>query len=193
MDNPYTTSAAYTPEEFEQHVQCLIQKSGVGLESFETTRREKLQGCDGEYEIDVVARFEALNTRFIVLIECKHHRNPIKREIVQILADRIRSCGAHKGMIFSTVRFQRGAVEYALRHGIALVKVTDAEPVYFNRSGDSTNEIPTRKGGWLVREGKANKVRYSAFDIWNVSLLMEAFNEEVADKAAVAIEFDEDY
>ena len=39
-----------------------------------------------EYEIDVVARFTILEgAEIVVLIECKHYKNSIKRELVQTL------------------------------------------------------------------------------------------------------------
>ena len=58
-----------------------------------------------------------------VLIECKRYGRPVEREKVAVLADKLRALGAHKGMMFSTSGFQKGALTYAQKHGIALVKV----------------------------------------------------------------------
>lgn len=91
---------------------------------------EELSANDGLYKIDVTARFEALGVEFLILIECKHHRYPIKREVVQILYDKIRATGAHKGILFATVGFQRGAIEYAKSHGIALVRIVEGKLTY---------------------------------------------------------------
>jgi restriction system protein len=114
-------------------------------------------------KIDVTARFTALDTNFLVLIECKHHKHPIKRDVIQVLRDRLESIGAQKGMVFSTVRFQSGAVEYAKAHNIALIKVTDSEPIVFNRAGGNFDhdKIPTRKGAWLVHLNDDNKIMNS--------------------------------
>jgi restriction system protein len=95
------------------------------LPELKVQRLEKLQASDGVYEIDVTARFEVLGARFLVLIECKNHKNPIKREVVQVLYDRIRAVGAHKGMIFSTAKFQKGAIEFARAHNIALLQIVE--------------------------------------------------------------------
>ena len=119
--------ASMSAEEFEIEVMKRIEDTGNLLHAFRVSHREKLNGVDGDYEIDIVARFESLGVHFTVLIECKHHKHPIKREVVQILYDRIRSTGAHKGIIFSTAQFQKGAVNYAKTHGIALFWVSEEE------------------------------------------------------------------
>jgi len=138
LDHPLTL----TPQQFELEVKNLIEKSGLGLSQFNVQRLEKLKGTDGEYEIDVTARFRALDSDFIVLIECKHHRHPIKRDTVQVLYDRIRAVGAHKGMIFSTATFQSGAIEYARAHGTALVQIADGRTSFASRGyADSKPQI----------------------------------------------------
>jgi restriction system protein len=86
-----------TPEEFEQKVAKQITLRGITLSEFKVQRLEKNQAADGVYEIDVTARFEALGGSCLVLIECKHHKTPIKREVVQILYDRLRAVGAQRG------------------------------------------------------------------------------------------------
>lgn len=58
----------------------------------------------------------------------------MKREAVQVLKDRLGSVGAQKGFLVSTARFQRGAIEYAQLHGIALVQLIEGRSTYFTRS-----------------------------------------------------------
>lgn len=134
-----------SPVEYEKAVAEMLLASRHGLTDFEVTHREVMQGQDGEYEIDVVARFTALGGDFKVLVECKHHKNPVKRDIVQVLKDRLQSTGSQKGMIFSTSGFQSGAIEYAISHGIALVKFMDASTTYLARS-----EGAIRKPDWIA-------------------------------------------
>jgi restriction system protein len=39
-----------------------------------------------EYEIDAVARFTIFGeAEIVVLVECKHHKHPIKREALMVL------------------------------------------------------------------------------------------------------------
>jgi restriction system protein len=145
-----------SPAEFEAEVAKLIRKQGIGLASFEVKRLEVISGADGAYEIDITARFEALSASFLVLIECKQHKNPIKREVVQILHDKLRAVGGHKGMIFSTARFQRGAIEYAQSHGIALVRIVDRRIyILHSRIGDH----PCYEG-WIISLNEDGKKHY---------------------------------
>ncbi|MGP3790676.1 restriction endonuclease [Pseudomonas sp. B392_1p] len=80
----------------------------------------------------------------MVLIECKKYSSPIERETVQVLHDKVRSLGAHKGMLFTTTGFQSGAIKYAKAHGIALIRVTSGSASYQTRSA-----IPVEPPTWL--------------------------------------------
>jgi restriction system protein len=152
IEEPFNIS----PERFEEEVEKLLRRSGIGLPEFKVQRLEKIQASDGVYEIDVTARFEVLGSSFLVLVECKHHKNPIKREVVQVLYDRIRAVGAHKGMIFSTASFQKGAVEFARAHKIALIKVIDGTSFrqMMTFSCATTNTLKLVLGGDLDGELK---------------------------------------
>jgi restriction system protein len=145
--------ATLTPKQFEEEVEKLVRKMGIDLKDFSVQRLEKIQGDDGIYEIDVTARFEAIGANFLVLIECKHHKHPIKREVVQVLFDRLRSVAGHKGMIFSTSAFQSGAIEFARAHGILLVQIADGRTAYLTRSFDQSPPLPEgapRYVGWII-------------------------------------------
>ncbi len=130
------------PEQFERMVVKFLSSLKGELREFSVQHRTPLAGPDGEFELDALARFEALGAEFLVVVECKHHKNPVKRELVQVLRDRVRSLSAHKGMLFSTGGFQSGAVEYALSQRIALVHFTEGGPVYETKSyGGSTGPM----------------------------------------------------
>jgi restriction system protein len=45
-------------------------------------------------------------------------------------------------MIFSTAQYQRGALEYAKAHGIALARVIDGSLLYESRSYDQRPVVP---------------------------------------------------
>jgi restriction system protein len=103
-----------SPEEYEREVVSWLQATEPALASFAVHHRMKLEGASGEYEFDAVAKFEVLNgATFLVLVECKRHSSPVKRDVILALEAKLRDVGAHKGMIFSTAGFQRGALEYA--------------------------------------------------------------------------------
>lgn len=132
----FERSFQISPEQYEQHVRSWLKSTAKTLQEFSSTHREVLPGSDGEYEIDIVVRFQALQTPFLVLVECKRHRRPIERDVVQVLNDRVRSVGANKGFLFSTSKFQSGALEYAVNHGIALIQLIDGNALIMGRSRD---------------------------------------------------------
>ena len=116
-----------SPTEFEKLVRDYFLEIGGNLKNFKAKHNVKLESFDGNYQIDVFAEFEALNTEIKILVECKKHKNKIKRETVQILYDKLRATGCHKGILFSTSGFQSGAEKFARKHGIALITVIEGK------------------------------------------------------------------
>ena len=132
MANP---NLEITAAEFERLVRDWILKQGGELTSLEVKHDVKVEAYDSTYQIDVLAQFQAFaGAEFIVLIECKKYRNAVERELVQVLHDKVRSVGAHKGMLFTTTGFQSGAIKYAKAHGIALVSIIEGAATYETRS-----------------------------------------------------------
>jgi restriction system protein len=127
--------SSLTPDGFERQVKAWIESVASPLESFQAKHLEDLAGADGDYAIDVTARFTAFGgASFLLLVECKRHKNPIKREVVQTLRDKQQSIGAQKAMVVSTSDFQSGAIEYARKHGIALVQIVNGQAAYIQNS-----------------------------------------------------------
>jgi hypothetical protein len=121
LDNPLLKM---TPENFEKYVCGVVRREKMALKDVSVTHLEFVKGMDGDYQMDLVATFVVLREAlFRVLIECKRYSNPIKRETVMILQQKLQSTGSQKGMVFSTSSFQRGATKFAKAHGIALVQV----------------------------------------------------------------------
>lgn len=139
---PEDINAEITPIEFELLVKEYLDNLGKELKTFKTTHDINLIRNDGEYQIDVFAEFEYLGVDFKILVECKRHKSSIKREVVQLLYDKLRATGAHKGIIFSTSGFQEGAHIFAKEHGIALIRIIEGRYTYFTRSLDSQQFNP---------------------------------------------------
>ena len=97
---PDEINANISPTEFELLVKEHLEGAGKELKDFKATHNVHLLKSDGEYQIDIYAEFEVLGPSFKVLVECKRHKNEIKREVIQILYDKLRATGAHKGMLF---------------------------------------------------------------------------------------------
>jgi hypothetical protein len=123
-----------TPAQFERFVVDLLEAVGPSFHDFEVNLHDTLDGVDGAYDFDATVRFGLGGMQFLVLVEAKQHKNPIKRELVQVLHDKLRSVGAHKAAMISTAPYQRGALEYAKAHGIALATITEGRFAYETRS-----------------------------------------------------------
>ena len=131
---PENINANISPTEFKLLVKEFLEGTGKELKNFNITHDAHLIASDGEYQIDVFAEFEVLGVTIAVLVECKRHKNEIKREVVQLLFDKLRATGAHKGIIFSTSSFQSGAFQFAKEHGIALIRVIEGRYTYITKS-----------------------------------------------------------
>jgi hypothetical protein len=148
--------ADISPDEFEQFVADVLSAGAPGLEGYRVTPHEVLEGTDGTYDFDATVRFSYLGADFLVVVEAKRHANAIKRELVQVLHSKMGSVGAQKAILVSTAAFQRGAINFAKTHGIALVRVSEGRFTYETRnaeltgppSGDEAREhgIPTYIG-----------------------------------------------
>jgi hypothetical protein len=130
--------ADINPAEFEQFVFELLDSVRPSVDALKVTLHDKIRGADGLYDFDATVRFGLGGMRFVVLIEAKRHKNPIKRELVQVLHDKLRSVGAQKAAMIATAPYQRGAIEYATKHGIALAMVTEGRFTFETRSVDQT-------------------------------------------------------
>ncbi|MFD6102661.1 restriction endonuclease [Nocardia salmonicida] len=133
-----------SPAEFEEWVVELFQAVQGQVDNLQVNLHEKIQGVDGEYDFDATVRFEFAGMTFLVIVEAKHHNHPIKRDVVSVLKDKMHSVGAHKGIIVATAPFQKGAVEYAKVHGIALLKVTEGRFTYETKAAEPPPAL-TRK------------------------------------------------
>lgn len=133
-----------SPTEFE--IRCRDILAGYaeseGLNDFTISHNVICPAHDTKYQIDVLASFTALGTTIKVLCECKRYKSPVKQEVVLALESKLHSLGAHKGIILSTSRFQKGAIEYAKAHGIALIHMTDHGPEHYSHSSGTTEEDP---------------------------------------------------
>ena len=126
--NPYREQYAnMTPVEFEEHCISLLN-SLSDFSSIHEVVIEHNRICasdDGEYQIDGYIEYIAFGVKHKVIVECKRHKAPIKRDIVAVLHAKLNSLGAQKGILMSTSGFQQGAITYAKEHGIALLQVLD--------------------------------------------------------------------
>lgn len=116
-----------SPEEFERFCMEVIKSYAEekGLKEFQIVNNIKKKSYDGIYQLDIYSSCTELGVKFELLYECKQYTSPVKREKVEILESRLRNLGMNKGVLLSTSGFQRGAIQFAKKHGISLIQVYD--------------------------------------------------------------------
>lgn len=134
-----------TPTEFEKHSLLILSEQIKNLDNCTFQHNKIIEVDDGNYQIDGYIEFEFMGIVYKTIVECKHYKSSIAREKVAILYDKIRACGAHKGVLVSSSNFQSGAIQYASKHGIALIQLTDSSSSYETRSlFTPTNKLSER-------------------------------------------------
>ena len=167
---PGAEQVEISPIEFELQVKTWLERAAGMVKGFKASHRTQVSGDSGEFEIDIEVRFEALGgAEFIVLVECKRHKNPIKRDVVMVLDGKLRDTGAHKGIIFSTSEFQRGALQYAAARGIATLTVRDGKTNYQTRAYGQRAEPPpwvhvSKFIAWFSTPGSSGGGHFSLVD-----------------------------
>ena len=139
-----------TSVDFEKYAIQILQQQMRGLDNCRFEHNKIVEVSDGNYQIDGYIEFDLMGVTYKTLVECKHYKSSIEREKVQILYDKLRACGAQKGILISSSSFQSGAITYATQHGIALVQLTESGNQYETRSMYNTivarNCIPFNNG-----------------------------------------------
>ncbi len=128
--------ADISPAEFEQFVADVLGAGGTDLANYTVQTHEVISGADGDFDFDATIRFSHLGMDYLTIVEAKRHKNPIKRELVQVLHSKAQSVGAHKAVMIATAPFQRGAIEFAKAHGIALVLVSEGRFTFETRAAE---------------------------------------------------------
>ncbi len=162
--NPYRELvASISPLEFE--VLCLEILNSYAeaehLSKFSIQHNVHIPTDDGIYQIDIYASFIAMGVEFKVITECKRYSNPVSREKVAVLNDKIRSIGAHKGIIISTCGFQSGTYDYAKKHGIALLQIIDKSVLHIMNAVYPKTEEQKRKINLMVEWSKCMPKYYA--------------------------------
>lgn len=122
------------PIDFEKYVLQILQSKTKGLDNVKIVHNKVVETYDGNYQLDGYIEFEVMGVVYKTIVECKHYKYPISREIVQKVYDNLRAVGAQKGIVVSTSNFQSGAITYAKAHGIALIQLAETEETFYTRS-----------------------------------------------------------
>ena len=87
----------------------------------------KLQGPDGERQIDVLVTHEHANVKYLTVIECKDYRGKLNVTHIDAFASKLVDVKASKGILVSRSGFSKTACQKAKRLGIELCMIDSAE------------------------------------------------------------------
>ena len=148
-----------TPEEYERTVLDWLRQNEQD-QVVTLLHREVVKGGGGDYQIDVTAELTIFGATLRILIECKKWRRPVERDHMLAFAMKVQDTGSHKGMMFATSGFQKGAIDFAATRGIATVVFLEGNANFVTASRWPT---PTTTrfgfpeyGGWFLRAKEGN-------------------------------------
>lgn len=87
-----------SPTDYERTVADPVRAAGHEVSDWRVEHLDPVEGVNGTYIIDVTMRFRLLGADYLTLFECKRHASPVKRKDIQVLHDKLRLIGAHKGL-----------------------------------------------------------------------------------------------
>jgi hypothetical protein len=75
-------------------------------------------------KVDVSFEYNIVGAKVVVLVECKCYNHSVPVEDVEEFYSKMDDIGAHKGIMVTTVGFQKGAIDVAKGRGIGLALLT---------------------------------------------------------------------
>ena len=76
-------------------------------------------------KVDVSFEMDLSGFKVLFLVECKHYNQNVGVAEIEEFRTKMDDIGAHKGIVFTTVGFQAGAVQTAKAYGIGLARLSD--------------------------------------------------------------------
>lgn len=166
-----------SPTDFEKYSLNILGEQTNHLDNCTFQHNKIIEVDDGNYQIDGYIEFNLMGITYKTIVECKHYKSAITREKVAVLYDKIRACGANKGILISSSNFQSGAIQYASKHGIALIQLTDSNTLYATRSMFNSSPILSRSSqsnGYsctgVMQTNNENKIDCSYLSSTNLAL-----------------------
>ena len=118
--------------DYESEV-CQVLEERIRREApgalFQIVHDRKILGKSGhEHQIDVSAELQLAGLKLLILAECKKYCKKVSIDDVLTFAKRMEDVSAQKGIMVTTVGFQKGAEVFAKASGISLVKKVPGAP-----------------------------------------------------------------
>lgn len=149
-------------------LQQMIEKeelpiNGKKSKLFKKKKYKTTDGSDSEIEIDVSIETylnDDSKPSILTLIECKNYSSAVDVSEVRDFYTRILQLNAHKGIMFSTAKFQEGAYKLANAKNIGLIRVGDDKSLDWILNRISTKEqykIDADIRNYVIEKGKKSE------------------------------------
>jgi hypothetical protein len=139
-----------TSDRYEQFTQKVISS----LAGVEVHHRRVYTGriSQRNIKVDVSFNYQVAGANLLFLVECKCYAHSVQVDDVEEFHSKIDDIGAHKGIMVTTVGFQKGAVKTAKGRGIALALLTkerqNGELRYVVNSAAPPKRMSTNERFW---------------------------------------------
>lgn len=138
-------------DNYEQFTQRVINS----LVDVEVHRHRTYTGQRSHRKIKVDVSFNytiSKGANVLFIVECKCYNHPVRVGHVEEFHSKIDDIGAHKGIMVTTVAFQKGAIKTAKGRGIALALLTSepqaGELVYVVNAANDGKPTPANLDFW---------------------------------------------
>ena len=123
-----------SPEHFEILVMRELRKTGLEVSALSVHRRVTLTDDERGYLVELKGAVGTPGAARPALIACLRQSRPIGAADLSTFAAHLRETAVEFGLLFGAGDFDRGAVQAAAAHGIALFRVADGRAA-FDTSG----------------------------------------------------------
>jgi len=108
--------------EYEIYVRDIMQAllNADGLKTVKVEHDVQVQGISRSHQIDVYWEYELGGVLHRVIINCKNYTSTVEVTHVETLAGVLNDLPGVRGLIVTTLGFQKGAIDYAKVHQIGL-------------------------------------------------------------------------
>lgn len=115
-------SSSNVNTEYERFVRDIVEAvlHAQGLETVEVQHDVQVQGLSRSHQIDVYWQYRLGGVLHRVIINCKRYAHTVEVTDVLALSGVLQDMPGARGLIVTTVGYQKGAVDYAKTHGIGL-------------------------------------------------------------------------
>ncbi len=135
-------------DEYEQFTQKIINEL-VGV----TVHHQKVykgRVSQRDIKVDVSFNYTIAGSDLLFLVECKCYNHAVPVDDVEEFHSKIDDIGAHKGIMVTTIGFQKGTIKTAEGRGIALALLTKerqkGELVYIvNAASPPKRQFPNKR------------------------------------------------